>query len=287
MESKNYECKRCFYECKQLNDMKKHLNKKIKCVRALESFKYNDNELYNNSLIKNIITDKIRYKCNNCDKKFTTSSNLSRHIDNDKCLHRNKKNIDTMNDYSKNNSTKIIENNINIENITINIDNSITNNFNFNTNEINSFDDKWNTSHIDNNKKLILLLNNAKFTTTLENILENNINLNVLIDNTTDNALVYNDKKIINMSIKDIVKKTMEKLIDHLKAFKTDILDPNYFNIDKNIIEDQLKIAQNKYRDFYRDNDVQQFVNVCIKDIYNKKKDDTINKYIIINKLGY
>jgi hypothetical protein len=287
MESKNYECKRCFYECKQLNDMKKHLNKKIKCIRAVESFKYNDNELYNNSLIKNIIIDEIRYKCNNCDKKFTTSSNLARHIDNDKCLHRNKKNIDIINDDSKDNSPKIIENNINIENITINIDNSITNNFNFNTNEINSFDDKWNTSHIDNNKKLILLLNNAKFTTTLENILENNINLNVLIDNTTDNALVYNDKKIINMSIKEIVKKTMEKLLDHLKVFKTDILDPNYFNIDKNIIEDQLKIAQNKYRDFYRDNDVQQFVNVCIKDIYNKKKDDTINKYIIINKLGY
>ena len=33
MENKNYECKRCFYNCNQLNDMKKHLNKKIKCYK--------------------------------------------------------------------------------------------------------------------------------------------------------------------------------------------------------------------------------------------------------------
>ena len=53
MENKNYECKRCFYNCNQLNDMKKHLNKKIKCIRKLESFNYNDDELYNLLLTKN------------------------------------------------------------------------------------------------------------------------------------------------------------------------------------------------------------------------------------------
>lgn len=42
--------------------MKKHLNKKIKCVRKLESFSYNDDELYNLSLNKNnIIYNKKTY----------------------------------------------------------------------------------------------------------------------------------------------------------------------------------------------------------------------------------
>ena len=152
---------------------------------------------------------------------------------------------------------------------------------------INSFDETWNTNHIDNNKKLILLLNNSKFTSTLEDILENEVNLNVLIDNTTDNALVYDNKKLINMSIKDIVKKTMEKLLNHLNDFKNDIIEPNLYNIDKNIIDEQIKIAQNKYKDFNKDQDIQKCVNIFIKDIYNKKKDDTISNYNTINKLGY
>jgi len=274
MENKNYECKRCFYNCNQLNDMKKHLNKKIKCIRKLESFNYNDDELYNLSLTKNnnnIINKE--YICNNCKKSFSTNSNLSRHLSKNLCSDKNKIEI------------KNLANTINnIDNSTIN---NINNNISLNINLINSFDEIWNTNHIDNNKKLILLLNNSKFTSTLEDILENEVNLNVLIDNTTDNALVYDNKKLINMSIKDIVKKTMEKLLNHLNDFKNDIIEPNLYNIDKNIIDEQIKIAQNKYKDFNKDQDIQKCVNIFIKDIYNKKKDDTISNYNTINKLGY
>ena len=45
-----------------------------------------------------------------------------------------------------------------------------------------SFDDNFNTSKINNNKKLILLLTTSKFTKTLEILLENKVNLNVLIE---------------------------------------------------------------------------------------------------------
>lgn len=89
------------------------------------------------------------------------------------------------------------------------------------------------------------------------------------------------------MSIKDIVKKTMEKLLNHLNFFKNDIIEPNLYNIDKNIIDEQIKIAQNKYKDFNKNQDIQECVNTFIKDIYNKKKDDTINTYNFINKIGY
>ena len=40
-----YECKRCFYNTQLKSDMKRHLNRKIKCPRILESYKYNDKDL--------------------------------------------------------------------------------------------------------------------------------------------------------------------------------------------------------------------------------------------------
>lgn len=116
-----------------------------------------------------------------------------------------------------------------------------------------SFDEDWDTgdpwraytgvlslrktpSEIDINKKLILLLNNSKFTKTLEHILENEVNLNVIIDKTSHNGLVYRNKELVNMNIKDIVQKSMEKLHKHLCDFHKDVIDPNKNDITKNTI---------------------------------------------------
>lgn len=80
------------------------------------------------------------------------------------------------------------KNNILNYNITNNITtNNYTNNIiSVNINLINSFEENWNTTHIDDKTKCFLLLNNSKFTATLENILENEVNLNVLLDNTSE-----------------------------------------------------------------------------------------------------
>ena len=72
------------------------------------------------------------------------------------------------------------------------------------------------------------------------------------------------------MNIKDIVKRTMKKLLLQLSNFKDDIIDPNKYNIDKTIIDEQIKIAENKYTDFRRNEDIQKCVNSFIKDIYKR-----------------
>lgn len=91
------------------------------------------------------------------------------------------------------------------------------------------------------------------------------------------------------MDIKDIVKKTMDKLYNHLCNFKNDILEPNKYNIDKKIIEEQIKIAETRYNEYkINKNNIEQTVDGFIKNIYNKKKDDTlINYQNIIQKIGY
>ena len=221
-----YECRRCFYKCYQLNDMKKHLNKKIICTRTIESFKFDgsDKDLYLLSLIrikhKEVIqkddtkntkdiectedTSNSKYNCETCNKIFTTKSNLNRHL------------VKTC--------KEIVEDSKNIINIIDNSNNSNTNIINLNINLVKSFNDDWSTDHINEKDKLVLLLNNSKFTTTLENILENEVNLNVLLDkNNYENGLVYNGDSIVNMNIKEIVKKTMEKLHNHLCNFNKDI----------------------------------------------------------------
>ena len=45
-----YQCKRCFYNTSKKIDMKRHLDRVIKCHRIIELYKYKDDELDNLSL---------------------------------------------------------------------------------------------------------------------------------------------------------------------------------------------------------------------------------------------
>ena len=125
----------------------------------------------------------------------------------------------------------------------------------------------------------MLLLTNNKFTTTLKNILENEVNLNVLLDKNSDKALVYKDKILQSMNIKEIVDSTMKKLIHQLKIFENDIVDPNILNIDTKIIDYNMDCIDKKYEDFKKNKFIQDKLKVYIKDIYNTKRDDTMKNY--------
>jgi hypothetical protein len=300
MEDKKsyYECKRCFFKCYQKNTMKKHLDKLKTCDRILDSYKYNDDELYDLSMIRIYTINKDAF-CKICEKEFKNIFSLKRHQN---TFHKNnnfEKGLDntTNNDNNIENSldNKDINNNYNILNgsiinsninATTNINsttNIVNNNNNISINIIN-FDDNWNTSHIDCQQKILLFLKNYKFTTTLENILENAENLNVLIDNTSNNGIVCNNNKFEKMEINEIVKKTMKKLLDSLITFKNEIYEKNIHDLDLDIIDTEMKKANLKYDEFKKNKFTQNDVNNIIKNIYTKKKDNTYN---ICKSTGY
>jgi hypothetical protein len=266
--------------------MKKHLNKKTLCERTIDSFKYsiNEKDLYNLSLLKNIKKKEensefnSKFDCEKCKKQFANKSNLNRHYT--KCI------LDETIQYKKEDDNIFIVNNItdnSVNNLTDNSVNNITDNsttnISLNINIIKSFDDEWCVDHIDDKDKLILLFNNSKFTSTLQNILENEVNLNVLLEKNSETGLVYNDNKLINMNIKDIVKKTMDKLYHHLCNFKKDMIEPNVYNINEKVIDEEMVNTYNKYNNYRRSIDIQNNVNTFIKNIYRSKTDNTYKKY--------
>ena len=275
--------------------MAKHLDKKNLCLRTFESFKYKDEDLYDLSLVR----IKNKFICVKCDKNFCNNNTLKRHIEKS-CKNKEIDSKKQESDIPIENSNISIEasevidfkpdtiqiGNNNINNSTINSNNiNLINNININITK--SFDEQWDTSGIDVNKKFSLLFANSKFTKTLENILENQVNLNVLIDNTSDNGIVYNNNKFIKMNVKEIVKQTMDKLYKHLIEFHSDIFDSNNIDIDKECLDFKrnLKNINTKYTDFTKSKDTQNIVKEYITDIFNKKKSNTIDyieKWLLI-----
>ena len=267
-----YECKRCSYISKQKIDMFRHINRKVKCIRNLDSYKYTDDEINNlsiQSIKKNkeikqndyneidIENDNIINKCINCEKIFTRKSSLQRHIGRNRC-----KNIIYKTE----------------KNITNNITNNNTIIINLNINKPLPFDSDWDVSKIDNTLKQVLLLSDLKYTKTLEHILENDVNLNVIIEDRAECGIVYkNDvEKFKPMRIEDIVDLSMNKLHKQLTIFHDEIIDDNRYKINGTLLSSEKNILNEKY-DQYKNNEItQKLVKNYIASIYNKKKEDAI-----------
>ena len=83
------------------------------------------------------------------------------------------------------------------------------------------------------------------------------------------------------MNVKEIVNKTMKKLIDHISNFHKELSNPNIFNINKILLDGELHKAQDKYNEYIKD------VNAFITNMYNKKKEDTVKNYINFQKEGF
>jgi hypothetical protein len=278
MDKSYFQCFRCFYKCALKTDMIRHINKKNLCTRKLDSYVYSEEELKIKSLNRIYVDNLLnKHLCTFCNKDFVSSSSLKRHL---LSYCKNKKQNNVIIDDSVNINNVNIDDSINIINIddsvNINIDNSVK--INLNINLLSSFDKNWNIEHIDNNLKLILLLHNSKFTKTLENILDNKSNLNVLLDSTKKEGIVFNEDKIQQKDIKEILRKSMDKLYEQLCGFYTDLSNPNILDINISVLSNELNEAKVKYNNYKKDICIQNKVNELISNIYMKKKDITVNE---------
>jgi len=111
-----------------------------------------------------------------------------------------------------------------------------------------SFNDGWNIEHLDINTKILLFLSTVKYSKTLEYILDNGTNKNVLIDTDSNTGLIYtgNEDKFEKINIEDIIDKSMYKLHKHLKDFHQEMKDTNNINF-KIDTEVSAELNDNKY----------------------------------------
>ena len=320
----NYECKRCFYKTSLKTDMRRHLNKKVKCPRILESYKYNEKELEGLSLTpckKDILEDEgnnnkkkemlemglneikkhndidevLMYislhkltKCLFCDAEYSRFYDLKRHIKNTcKCVTA---------DFNKDSDKNVDEIKIqhNIQNITHNnqqITNNITINVYNNTNPTGNlvilpFDQNWDVSKIDDKQKLILFLEDKKYSKTMEEILQNEKNLNIILDKDSDLGLIYKNDvdKFINMKSNDIIDNAMHKIYNHLIGFYDEMKGKGYILSE---LDSHKEVIEKKFEEFNcnKDKKTKEYVKNILFDIFDKNKEKVIERFIEFSTL--
>lgn len=288
----NYLCMRCGYETNFKANMKSHLDRITKCSKNINSIGKSDNELYNLSLIPNKDKSKNIFNCKICNKNYSRIDSYNRHLKNS-----NKCNKDHNKDNNKDNKINIIESNIN--NITLNnVSNSnITcgdtiNNINV---YILPFDEHWTTEHLDNKDKCYIVTSLMKYTTLLNELLENDENLNVIVDENTNEALIFKNKeeKYVNIKKKDLYSKTMKELKNILIDMTNKIIsshggETNYSNTFKKYLETEILGIIKKYDDYEENNDTRNNANISLEKVFiNKKNDAEIIAKKFIESDGY
>ena len=255
--------------CTQID--KNCTQKQIACTQNSTNCTQNCDDQQYNIISLNIDKDpNNKIKCEDCDKFFSRNSSLKRHQDKYCKKIKLEKYVEKTNNTIINNITNNTNNTINNILINLNIDNKII-----------SFDEDWDLSEIDNKMKQSLVLSSIKFTKTMEKILENDMNLNVLINKDKNSGIIYkNDtEKFKTMNVNDIIDKSMHKLYKHLKQFCEDIKDDNEFKICNEYFDKELNIIENKYDEYQTNKNTQQIVQNHLIDLYDKKKDQTYNIY--------
>lgn len=296
-------CARCNHITKQKIEMKRHLDKINNCQIKDITNTLTDEQLYNKSLerIEKLLDKNSNKKndlqCKKCNKCFSNKSNVRKHIKNvcSKKINKIKELINNIviesnkedNNYNTSDPTEeqnIIKNSekniTNIQNIGVqNITNKIIN-INLGS-SIKGFDQDWDTTTIDHKKKGEILLSNSKYTKTLENILKNELNLNVIMDDEDNTGVVYiNDKnKYEPMTKKEIIEKSMKKVYNHLKDFYKEIINNNTDDLSVKSLENELEIFEKKYRDFMKFEDAKNIVNNAFSKLYTNKKEEAETKY--------
>ncbi len=286
--------------CETVNTDVSHLSKEKIMEESIKKLDDNGEEINENK----------NFNCRICCKKFTTKQTQVRHekyyckttekkssIQNDKndILDDSNDNNVNSNNSKSNNTNNTINNfsnsnnttNHNTTNNTTNSNNKIqnitNNNFNINLKVVRGFDEEWDISKIDKNTMLLLLLSDSKYFNTLEQIMLNDVNLNVLTndgDIFTFNSLT---QKFEKCEVEKIIKLSMDKLYNNLNEMIKKLLDhddttPKYMKETtpvKVILEGKKNIDE-KYVNFNLSNEVKQYVSESFVKIFNENKDQTL-----------
>lgn len=305
-----YKCHRCSYTTDRKSSIYNHFSDgKKKCALSVFGLKYNNDELIKYSLCKKSDHDKFTnrtskyniskttsefiqelkysYKnslrtCRFCNKSFEKYCNLEYHLF--ECIE--------INDHDIKNNIINIDNSINNNDNSITNNNNITNNINnyhihFDNKKLISFNDEWNTDHLNIDKKICLFLSTFKFTKTLECILQNDTNKNILMNNDNKTAIIYNgdhENQFDTLNSEDILKKSIMKLYKHLKDFEDEIIQTNTkdYLIPTKLINQSSKILDDRINDYKKNDTTKESVNNLISNIFNKYKDHVKDKYIEI-----
>ena len=313
-----YQCLRCSNKMNQKVEILRHLKRKNKCTRNINSYNFTEDELYTMSLVKQpgkieepINKDGENKKVLNHNKYINDlpkiepfqelKNNLEKHTSSVKETHDKKNKTQSFHcpickkifsrKYNLNRhqqkcsptklSTQFEEN---IVNNTTNNFNTINNNYNKNlfvNFNLEPFDNEWDVSKITKFTKHSILLSKIMYSNLLKIILDNEKNLNVLIEKDTNTGLVYknNDDKFITMNIKDIIEQSMDKLNKHLNDFYEESLKDDEFVLMNKIFENQKLKIEDKYLDFKNNSNVKEKVQEFITDIFDKKKEHAIQLY--------
>ena len=284
----NYLCHRCGYETNFKSNMKSHLDKLIKCTKNINSIGKSDHELYKLSLQPNKNKLNNTFNCTKCGKNYSRIDSFNRHL---------KKNKECSIEYKADTTIKEcnINNNLSVGNAThsnITCGDNINNKINI---YILPFDDYWTTEHLKNKDKSYIVTSIMKYTTLLTELLENDENLNVIVEENTNEALIFKNKeeKYINIKKKDLYSKTMQKLKNILIEMTNNIItsnghETNFSNTLKKHLQNEIEGIIKKYEDYEENNDIRNNANISLEKVFiNKKNDAEIIAQKIIEDEGY
>ena len=328
-----YLCARCNYNTMRKSDIKRHLERKVKCLRNINSFQLSDTEIYEKSIkpctkkeLEKTISDsqgfsnknnnkqvkisnenkdtqyiwtenkntqnqnqnqnpdiKKKEQCEYCQKIFSEKYNLRKHQKRSckgiaMLAHEERvKLLGKQTPLSQEEIKKmIIEKQFNIANQTNTNQQNI---FIINQPHLKGFDNEWNTEHLDDYIRQMILLSDHKYTNLLDELLKNKDNLNVIMNEDNQYGLVYknDDELYVCMKVREIIDKSIDKLYEQLNVFHKELQEEDIIKVNDTILEQEKQIMDAKFKDFRTNNNIKSSVGELLTKIYEKNNNEALN----------
>ena len=290
-----YECKRCGHIVKQKVEIIRHLNRKNKCSRIINSYNYNDNELEKASMIKHNYVNSQYTKNNYKETNKYNDLNINKNnkipriniIDNDNNVHDNNVHDNNVHD-NNNNDNNVHENNDNA----INDDIKITDDFKhiLNNNIDQNISHKSNTFNCDicfkHFTRKYNLLRHKK------NCSSDNFGIHEVKDkdtsnNTTNNFNTinnnYNKNLFVNFNVEPFDNEWDVSKITKFTRHSILLSKIMYSNLLDNILQNEknlnVLIEKDTNTGIVYKNNVEKFITMNIQDIIDKSM-DKLNKHL-------